>query len=190
LIASGSFQWLGSGGIGQVAQCCEQLLDEYPQLYDATLSDVEQNDLAVYQADEATLTAEQQTRLADLEARCCDALKSTGAPQGTTPSGSSSAVALQRQINQILSARGCPLKVDQDGILGAETCGVAKMIVAKNWGSLSVPASCASYPALDISGCQQTAPNAPAAPAKSNTGVVLLAVAALLGVGFALAGRG
>jgi len=173
-----------------VAQCCEQLLDAYPQLYDATLSDVEQNDLAVYQADEATLTADQQTRLADLEARCCDALKSTGAPQGTSSSGSFSAKSLQRQINQILTSRGCPFKIDEDGKLGDETCGVAKMIVARNWGSLSVPASCASHPQLDISGCQQTAPNAPAAPAKSNTGVVLLAVAALLGVGFALAGRG
>lgn len=188
MVAPVFLQWLGSAGVGQVAQCCEQLIEEYPQLYDATLSDAEQNDLAVYQIDEATLTPAQKDNFAALEARCCNALKSTGTPQGT----STSAISLQRQINQILTSRGCPLKIGEDGKLGPETCGVAKMIVAKNWGSISVPASCASYSALDISGCQQTAPNAAPTPVpvkKSNTGVLLLAVAALLGVGFALAGR-
>lgn len=185
-----SFAWIAPSSLGQgasptpQAQCCEDLERQYPELFAATLSDDDQTDLrsllAIARA--GRLTAQDRTDLAELQAACCTALRTTGTPQGA----SVSTLALQRQINQILSAHGC--QIDADGILGKETCGAVALISERQWGSVLAPDACSSFAAVEPTGCRDTA--APAKKRGAGAGIFLLAAAALLGIGFALAGRG
>lgn len=179
------FQWLrGIDALGQVAQCCERLAAGFPSLYDTTLNATEQALVADFAARDPNLTAQEQTQFAELQRQCCEALATTGTP----PPGGNPTLALQKQINQVLAPHGC--SIDEDGVLGGETCGAIALINERNWGSIQVPARCASITSVPPTGCSEVAPTAGAAKRGPGAGVVLLGVAALAALGAVLVGRG
>ncbi len=187
MLALGSFQWLAAPPtrLGQaIGDYCSQLS---PQLITATLSDFEQSDyLEVRRAyDSGTADADQRARLVGYEARCNEAYRTTGIPQGAN----AQVYSLQKQINQILSVHDC--QIGEDGILGDLTCGSAKMINEKGWGTVTVPAACATLGQELPPGCKETAVVAPTARRGGGGGAALVigALVVLGVVGVALAGR-
>ncbi len=189
MLALGAYEWLRDRplGLGQVEHCCEDMSARGLTL---PLSDIQQDDLvritSSIQRGE-TVTPDDLTVLGDLEARCCAAFRATGIPEGAT----AGTLALQKQINQILSAHGCGLQPSatssrgEDGILGSETCGAAKWINDHGWGSVRVPAQCDQLGYADPQGC--TAPAAKKGGGGTALVIGAIAVAAVAAV--ALAGR-